>query len=63
MKEKQSWASEKPKLVNARDSEVFISLILRLRNFKEIIKNSLFKLEVPAALTMPCKRTNSRQEL
>ena len=41
-------------------SEVSISLIQRMMNFKDITKNARKKLEVTAAPVMSCKRTKSK---
>ena len=60
MKEKQNWASEKPKLENARRLKGIYFIELEDKEFKEIIKNARKKLEVPAAPAMRCKRTNSK---
>ena len=60
MKEKQNWASEKPKLENARRLTGIYFIEPEDNEFKEIIKNARKKLEVPAAPAMPCKITNRR---
>ena len=60
MKEKQNWASEKPKLENARRLRGMYFIEPEDKEFKEIIKNARKKLEVPAAPAMPCKRNNRR---
>ena len=60
MKEKQNWASERPKLENARKLLGIHFIGPEAKEFTEIIKNARKKLQVPAAPAMPCKRTTSR---
>ena len=60
MKEKQNWASEGPKLENARRLRGIFFIDPEGKDFKEIIKNAQEKLKVPAAPAMPCKRANSK---
>ena len=60
MKEKQNWASEKPKLENARKLRGIYFIDPEDKDFAEIIKNARKKLELPTAVAMPCTRTKSR---
>ena len=56
MKEKSNWASERPKLENARKLRGIYFIESEDKEFAEI-KNARKKLELPAAPAMPCKRT------
>ena len=60
MKEKQNWASERPKPENARRLLGIDFIGPEDKEFTEIIKNARKKLQVPAAPAMPCKRTTCR---
>ena len=61
MKEKQSWASERPKLENARKLRGIYFIDPEDKEFAEIIKNARKKLEVQTALATPCRKTQSKQ--
>ena len=54
-KEKQKWATEKPKLDNARRLRGISFIDPADAEFKEIINNARRKLEVPMPAAMPCK--------
>ena len=60
MKKKHNWASERPKLENARKLRGICFIDPEDKEFSEIIKNALKKLEVQTAPAVLCKRTNSR---
>ena len=60
MKEKQKWASERPKLENARTLRGIYFIDPEDKEFAEYIKNARKKLELPTAPAMPFKRTKSR---
>ena len=60
VKEKRNWASERPKLENARKLRGIYFIDPEDKEFAEIIKNARKKLEVQTAPAMPCKRTNSK---
>ena len=60
MKEKQNWASDRPKLENARKLRGIYFIDPEDKEFSEIIKNARKKLEIKTALAMPCKSTKSR---
>ena len=55
-KEKQEWATEKPKLDNARTLRGIYFIDPEDGGFRENIKNARRKLEVPMEAAMPCKR-------
>ena len=55
LREKQKWATEKPKLDNARRLRGIYFIDPEDKEFKETIKNARKKLETPMAPAMPCK--------
>ena len=62
-KEKQKWATEKPKLDSARRLRgiLFTSLIQRMRSLEKLFKkNARTKLEVLMPATMLCKITGGK---
>ena len=60
VKEKRNWASERPKLENARRLRGIYFIDPEDKEFAEIIKNARKKLAVQTAPAMPCKRTNCK---
>ena len=56
MKEKQNWASGRPKFENARKLRGFYFIAPEDKEFAEIIKNARKKLDVQTAPAMPCKK-------
>ena len=63
-KEKQKWASEKPKLDNARKLRGIYFIDSADEEFKEFMKNARRKLEVPMPAAMPAEPdANSRRKL
>ena len=60
MEEKQNWASERPKLENARKVRGIHFIDPENKEFAEIIKDSRKKLEVQTGPAMPCKRAKSQ---
>ena len=54
-KEKQKWASEKPKLDNARHLRGIFFIEPDDEEFKHTMKNARRKLEIPMPAAMPCK--------
>ena len=63
MKEKHNWASERPKLENARKLRGIHLIDPDDKEFAEIRKNGRKKLEVQAAPAMPCKRAKFRNRV
>ena len=59
--EKHKWASEKPKLDNARRLRGIHFIDPEDKEFKETIKNARRKLETPVAPAMPCKISKNNQ--
>ena len=55
LREKHTWAFEKPKLVNARRLRGIYVIDPDDKEFKETIKNARRKLETPMVPAMPCK--------
>ena len=55
LREKQKWAIEKPKLVNARRLSGIYFIDPEDKESKETIGNARRKLETPMAPAMPCK--------
>ncbi len=55
-KAKQQWAIEKPKLDNARKLRGMFFIETEDEHFKNIMKASRRKLEVPMPAAMPCKK-------
>ena len=58
MKEKQNWASERPKLENARKLRGICFIESQDKEFAEIIKNARKKLEIPTA---PAKKKKTKK--
>ena len=56
MKEKKSWASEKPNLENARKLRGVYFIDPEDKEFAEIVENARKKLEVQTAPATPCKK-------
>ena len=54
-KEKQKWATEKPKVDNARRLSGIYFIDPKDKEFKDIMKNARRKLEIPTPAAMPCK--------
>ena len=52
-KEKQKWATEKPKLYNARELRGIYFIDPDVGEFEDIMKNARGKLEVPMPAAMP----------
>ena len=61
VKEKHTWASEKPKFDNARRLRGIYFIDLEDKEFKETIKNARKKLDTPMAPAMPCKTSKNNQ--
>ena len=61
-REKQNWVSEKTKLDNAKKTEKKLLHWSWDTEFKEFIKNTGKKLEVPTVPAVSWKRTDSRHE-
>ena len=57
MKEKQNWASDRPKLENARKLRSICFIDPEDKEVAEIIKNARKKLEIQTAPATPCKST------
>ena len=55
LRERHKWATEKPKLDNARRLRGIYFIDPEDIEFKEIIKNASRNLETPMAPAMPCK--------
>ena len=60
MKERQKWASERPKIENARKLRGIYFVNPEDKAFAKIIENARKNLEVLAAPALPCKKTTSR---
>ena len=54
-KAKQKWAIEKPKFDNARKLRGIFFIEPEDEDFKNIMKNDRWKLEIPMTAAMPCK--------
>ena len=54
-KEKQKWATEKPKLDNARKLRGMYFIDPDDEQFKNIMTNARGQLEIPMPAAMPCK--------
>ena len=59
-KEMQKWATEKPKLDNARKLRGFYFIDPDDEEFKDIMKNARGELEIPTPAAMPCKTSLCR---
>ena len=58
-KAKQKWAVEKPKLDHARSLSGIYFIDPKDEAFKDIMKNTRRKLEIPMPAAMPCKTTTN----
>ena len=58
--EEKKWASEWPKLENARKLRGIYFIDPEDKEFAEIVKNARKKLEVPTARVVPFNETTSR---
>ena len=54
-KAKQKWAIEKPKLDHARSLRGIHFIYPKDEEFKDIMKDARWKLEIPMPAAMPCK--------